>query len=135
MDINNNLEMNIPPTLLIRQLANSTEYSVAGVLPDELMNKIKEKSTLAAPYNENSLISVGYYDKNNSCMILNGRTSVDEYYVRGAPIMLMNYEDGQWVHHTIQHQLPEVGTEIINTETNTRLVVCSRNGELYVPTE
>jgi hypothetical protein len=132
---NNELDMNIPPTLLIRQLTNSTEYSIECVIPDELMNKIEEKSQLSVLYNERSYLSIGYYNKNNRCMILNGRTPLDEYYVRGIPIMLVNYEDGRWVRHTISYQLPAVGSCVVNLSNNNRLTVYNENGQLVVERE
>ena len=93
---------NIPGTRLIRHFTNSTTYCVPLVLPEELVCNLGDKRTLSVFCTTSQCRqSIGFYDKNTCCMMLNGEASL-VYYMHGEEITLTNWENMQWVDHIIR---------------------------------
>ena len=125
------MDQNIPPPLLLREFGNSPMFCIQHPLSDELMNKIDQKCILFVEYFL-SRQCIGHYDKNNRCMMLNGKASLS-YYMGGSEIVLANSEHGIWVYHPIWQQQPLDGTRIVNTDTNETIIIRTEHGVITSP--
>lgn len=99
----NRLNMSDKPTpCLTRQFTNSSTYCIPLVLPAELVCKLGDKRTLSVFCTTTQCRqSIGFYDKNTGCMMLNGEASL-LHYMNGEEITLTNWENMQWIDHIIR---------------------------------
>ena len=92
----------IPIPRLTRQFTNGSTYCIPLVLPEEILCKLGDNGTLSVFCTTSQCRqSIGFYDKNTCCMMLNGEASL-LYYRNGEEIALANWENMQWIDHIIR---------------------------------
>ncbi len=93
-----NMSEDMPTPLLIRHYTRSTLFYIGYTLSNELLSKIGDKCELFVDSLYNDFQSIGFYDKNAECMVLNGEASL-LHYKCGSEITMTSFENGQLIQH------------------------------------